>query len=728
MAQKIKFTNKGFLREHPYGDPLVSTTPVQTHSYIFPGDEITFYHKLILPDDAATAGATKIADIKFISAKVSVIAIKPQVFSEEFSEQFLSTRTFELDSFSTFFNSANAPVAMWGSDGYAPALLTQLDRPFKLPANDFHREIKFFTKHTPSTSKWSYYFYYPILFRWESWLAKLNVSLDFFDTSQAQNGLNEFWYHYFTSTWGIRTRLELNVLVNGNAVIIQSELNLSQYINSINTYNGNSDWTNKSIKTAKGNDTPTNSPAFVYGNKDTAVYAEFNKVSAWGADEQGKISGVLWVEPTNGGGVTARTRASSLYPVGKESVFKGLDTSISDDSGTGITDDNGDYVTISQNGDGVLVWFDNKKVTLFGIIDYKKLNAIYPGTKDFTIYARLYNGEIITSGNILEVPLGQNKKGEEIKESLKLVSAFADNDLCGIREPNCPFNILVFADLDDADIYKNDKTGFYGEKYCADAQITDIALTLQKSGDNCGGDWEDVIEISDNTYGDYFAFGKKNDFSGDDYEDDYGKKYTGILLNWRTVLQDHGAGTYRMKITKTDTAEATTDDYDQRIFCLKAYHCNLANRTVRIETINQGIRGSLFNSKMFIDYMDGWTDQIRLKGILTYNESEYEEEYNEYGDGSFNLMRPVRDSQRPKYTLSIRPIPGWMDHFISTNILQADEIYITDFNSLNRGHSLIEVPLKKAGGYKPNDYKLASPSADVQIPMMYAQNNLRRKN
>jgi hypothetical protein len=103
-------------------------------------------------------------------------------------------------------------------------------------------------------------------------------------------------------------------------------------------------------------------------------------------------------------------------------------------------------------------------------------------------------------------------------------------------------------------------------------------------------------------------------------------------------------------------------------------------------------------------------------------------EYNQYGDNTINAFRPIINEQQPKYLLQIRPIPGWMDFVLSTNVLQADEIKITDFNMGNRSHPLVRVPVMNDGDYTPRDNNLANVNSDVEITFAYGQNNLRRRN
>lgn len=712
-----KYTDKSFFREHPYTDPITQANPNQLEAFIFPGDEITLCHKVSLPCDAVV---TNINDVNLVSAKCSVVAVRPGIFSEEFSEAFSSTRLFELDSVTTLFNNINAPYLSYGADGIARSLQVAQDRVFKLKAADFHRQIKYFTTHVNSTNLWDYHFYFPILFRWEYWQSLLVAHNDFFNTSQWHNGKNHFWQHYFVDgVWKIESRLDLNILVAGVPTTIRCTMNLADSVGDVNDYNSNTDYINKSIKTCKVGDTPSNAPCVVYANEDTQVFGFFEKVAAWLTDEQANLSAVMWIEPFEGGGITQRTRGASLYEVGAETVFKGLSLALTDDSGLNITDENGNYIIVDTSGRGAILYFDGidpELLRVFAIIDKTKLAAIYPNVTRFTLYCRIYNGL---------TPITDPIKGEEIRQTSVLVNNSLGSTACIQNQPKCPYDLKVFANADNDLDLENDKSDFL---YYGDPLVSNIQMTLQKNTDNCSDEtWVDKVTISNSAYGQYFAYGKSHDFLNSNFTDDFNKKYTGLVLNWKAVLTAFGAGFYRMKVTFTDTGATETISYDKRKFCLKNYHCNLANGTVRIETVNVGLRGSLSDQVNYIDYSTGWSGQIRLDGVLRYRESGYNSEYTQFGQGQFNIQKPHIDEQKPKFTLSLKQIPGWMQWYASTNILQADSIVVTDYNLAN-DFVLTRMPLIKDGSFSPADNKLANPLTSVTIPMAYAKDNLRMQN
>lgn len=770
MSQLIKLTDRSFIREHPFGDPFTSpfANPAyeSMYRYIFPGDEILNWHKVSLPDDfignVEMANPPAMSDINFISAKLSIIAKKPQVFSEEFSGEFLSTRIFTLDSFQTTFNNSNATMQLWGADGYARNIHLAQDRAFKLPSGNLFRQVKFFTDHTASTDQWDYYFYFPILWRWEYWLGLLNVHADFFDLTQAQNGQNHWWYHYFTSTWKLFSRLDLEITVFGVPYRLRTELALTPGTGDVNDYNSNTDYITKSVKTGKVGGALSNSPAFIYQSEDTKVVAALDKVIAWSFGEKANVSVLVWLEPFEGAGITERTRGSSSYQITPESVFKGLGIGAADADGLNITDGGGNFVILNPAGTGAKVLFDNAddtKVTIAAVIDYQKLALVYPGVTKFTVYARLYNNTALEAD-----PVYSRLKGEELKLDTILVNPPSPATICERRTPDCPFSLDVFADLVDTDSLKNDKSSFLAYGDATQAAVQFILVKLDKCdvppGNNTlltGASYDDSFDdsfdigqnittggtgganncapaqqtqlavIHDNTYGRFFAYGKSHDFMDQDFVDDWGKKYTGLQLEWRKVLQLHGPGRYQIVIARTDVFDTVTNECDPRTFCLKAYHCNLTDSTVRVEVINEGLRGSLFDPTVQIDFADGWYNQFRLKGTLLYRGSSYVKEYSQYGDKSYNRFKPIINEQQPKYVLCLRPVPGWMDWILSTDILQADEIVLTDYTLRNR-HVLINVPVINDGDITPRDNKLANLHSDVEISFLHGQNNLRKRN
>src|SRR3972149_3646502 len=359
------------------------------------------------------------------------------------------------------------------------------------------------------------------------------------------------------------------------------------------------------------------------------------------------------------------------------------------------------------------------------------IGAIVAGVQSISFNVGIGSGTLIigytdgVTNDIVyyDVYSGATRMGEEIKQDgVIFVPPVIPTPpiFCDICDSAFPLN--VFADPDDpTNFNNNDKTEFY---LVGNAGISAITLTLQKYSNG----WNDIETIIDNTFGSFFPLGKHPDFSGNNFVDDFNKKYTGMFLEWYKVYAVHGIGRYRMKVTQTDIFSVVTDSYSKAEYCLKKWNCHATEGTIKIETLNQGLRGTLDNTTIQIDYSTGWSGEIRLRGMFEQLEPAYNREYNQYGDASYNSFKPIIDEQIPKYKSDIKPVPGWIDWHLSTNVLQADQILITDYNSKGR-HSLVRVPVKDGEiTIIPETKKYPYPLAAIELKLSFGQNSLRKRN
>ncbi len=343
-----------------------------------------------------------------------------------------------------------------------------------------------------------------------------------------------------------------------------------------------------------------------------------------------------------------------------------------------------------------------------------------------TIIITYWDGVVFQSV-YLDVFCSSAKKGEEAKQSGALLIPSSLVQVPSICEMvRCPYTLEVYADIANPDIEaNNDKSDFY---FPGNSGISSISLTLEKL---INGVWTTSVIIINSTYGDFFAFGKHPDFSGNPFIDDFGNRYTGVFLNWLTVLTNKGYGMYRMKIIYTDIFTNVTTLYSQSQYNLRPWSCDITDGTIRIDSLNQGLRGTLTDNTAQIDYSTGWNSQIRLRGIFLYTGSSYNKEFNQYGDSQYNINKPIIHEQIPKYSLTKLYVPAWIVWYLSTNVNQADEIRITDYNSANR-FALIKTPVISEGDINidPNNLMDSSQNILVMIDLnfVYAQNNLRKRN
>lgn len=396
--------NKIQIREHPDLDPVLSPAFEKGHSFIFPGDELVACTVLDLPNDIGGTALFK----TLTSIKMSVIAKKPNIYSEVYGTEYASTREFELESFTLPLNNVNAPMVPWGSDGYMQNINFTQDRSWALPSGDFRRQIKGFTTHVPSTSSWKYNFWYPLIFREDYWNALVAADNDFYDPAQPQNGKNEKWLRYHDLSmppfgWKIfykfeLTYFQLSIIGPSTYNKVYCELDLSNEQTGIQNYASNPDYSLLAIKTCPIAGTPSNTPScFVFGSQNTSCFGYFQKQTAWAVNEKSNLSAVFRIRPQEGGDVLG-SRASSLYPADNTVVWVSNTNYLDTDGADRITTDFGDHIILGAGGSPVSISFDplnDRNVIVQAEIDYVKLNAIFPGVTNFTLYCRLYNSTII---------------------------------------------------------------------------------------------------------------------------------------------------------------------------------------------------------------------------------------------------------------------------------------------------------------------------------------------
>lgn len=398
-----KLYNKILLREHPDLSPSADPTFEKAHSFIFPGDEIVMCSKISSDDFGGIAGVTP------TSVKMSIIAKKENIFSEEFNPVFASTRSFELDSIIVPFTPINAPVVPWGvagADGYAPNINFTQDRNWALPAGDFRRQIKAFTEHTNSTSVWDYKFWFPFIFDERYWLALAAADNDFYNIGEPQNGKNQKWLRYHDPSyppfgWKIFMKIEFNYSVGldtGSGIVqdpftIVSEYSLSNEQIGIQDYESNPDYSLLEIKTGRVGDTPTTN-RYIFGSENTSCFGYFSKQTAWETGEKDNLAAVFRIRPTEGGDRLG-SRASTQYPITADVVWTGINNDLLTDTSVNIDTDTASHLELDNAGGGVTIDFDpmdDKNIIVQAEIDYNKLNTIFPGVTNFTFYCRIYNG------------------------------------------------------------------------------------------------------------------------------------------------------------------------------------------------------------------------------------------------------------------------------------------------------------------------------------------------
>jgi hypothetical protein len=150
---------------------------------------------------------------------------------------------------------------------------------------------------------------FPFMIRWEDWVALATASMEFYNTGQPNNGLNNEWTHYQTVDWQIYHRIAVNLTYNGSPMYFKEDT-----LFDLNVYENNPDYTTKDVETftlagASLYDS-SNSRWYIQSFANTLVKATFVKNIPIDID---KCYVVFGIEIFEQGGIGGRQRYSSKW-------------------------------------------------------------------------------------------------------------------------------------------------------------------------------------------------------------------------------------------------------------------------------------------------------------------------------------------------------------------------------------------------------------------------------
>lgn len=275
-----------------------------------------------------------------------------------------------LDSY--FIALANYPLV--GSMPAIQDIKFQANRPYKIE-NGIRKTITFYRNYSlDSGTVKAFLLSFPFMNRWEYWIKVIgfqNIPTDLFDNTVPFGGANELWNRLVNvSDWTLKFRSVFEIIQNGQIFQQTFDKELTS-----TGFNSNTDWSDCEIRSfdlITDDQIIVGSKNYVYGSKNTLIQCDFTKSSGIVPDMDG-VWIVMWLEPFEGGGISAILNIDSGRDVIDISCWKGIDS-------------NPKRVNITKIG---------STFTGQAIIDSSKLP---PGQK-VIVYARIYEYE---SGNPLD--------------------------------------------------------------------------------------------------------------------------------------------------------------------------------------------------------------------------------------------------------------------------------------------------------------------------------------
>jgi hypothetical protein len=565
------------------------------------------------------------------------------------------------------FNVANTPyVGQYQLINVSQAL------PYHIPTAEIRKFMKIETGITGSNPL--YTFYYPYFNRWEYWAALQGVNAAFFSFTEPNNGFNHEWINYDTlANWNIFFVAEVVVKIGATINTYTDEV---QYV--IKPRNEAAVSVTANIKTYDP-DTLTelvdlSSKRYILGYKPTLIKAEFTTTS--GTFDTVFDSVNMGIEIFEEGGILGKRRMSSKFASDSDTWF----ISLLANGKTKLTYSVGDTVCTAE------VLLDNTQLNL-NKSKYKLTGRLYDDTagNNYLVDKEVY---LIKDNPIVE-------ETEVITD--KLLDCCSD------------YVWRVFGNTaNTSDELKNDKNSFI---WNFDNDVIDTAATIEitiwKNGSL-------LTDITDDSYGKLYAY--------DFFRNSDNRSFVGYLINWGIVLNTHGAGLYHLQL-EVNTIFGSQIILKTDTYCVKQYSEALADKTVRLEYYINGIIGDSKTDELTTDYGTiNWYNSHRFDGYFSFEKSRFEKDYIRYENG---LDEKVTDEQFPEYVLDLKPIPAPKHNILRTDILQADKILITDYNTRNFD-KYYQKSVQVISEYAPNILYLKTKLAPVKLNFKPAINNLKR--
>jgi len=514
-----------------------------------------------------------------------------------------------------------------------------------------------------------YRFVTPFRIRWEWWIANGLVPTIFYDTNEPNDNLNNEWSTKLPTGYGIRQYLFLDT-EDENGTPVQYE---RKYPVNIKPYNDDKTITHE-IKTF-GDNTFVSDELFLAASKvnkyDEPLYAilEDNEtfvscVMSRAGYDFFNFYGEITLEIENGAGYLSMWKIRSDETPQPSNPLQPL---------SGQTT--------------VQVIIGTNQVELRCRIEP---SLIPQGSLNFKISA-VYSGRYSPEG------------GGEATDYLERTFIWADVVDDRIFEDDdlefpdvCCYKLPVFGSTIDSARYKNDIKGLFAGK-----RAYNVNWFLVRCSDGT------EYALDDNTYGTYFPVGS--------YTYEPLAKY--YQLQWRKVLELLGAGTFVIKTVQSLFARPSSTSYSCP-YELKEYSPELANNTVRIESVMNGyLEDSGFNYKGL-----NIADDLRFEGKFGYEEHSYDQTFEIKTNNDQKLNRSDLTSE---FILNSGLIPHrCVAQPLFNYFLRSTSIYISDYNNDNHNYDYRSFPVVLVN---PEEETYYSRNRNVKISIRFKERVLKRR-
>lgn len=232
----------------------------------------------------------------------------------------------------------------------------------------------------------------------------------------------------------------------------------------------------------------------------------------------------------------------------------------------------------------------------------------------------------------------------------------------------CCYTHKVLASSNDADIYKNDFSGFYHKRQISSETCKFVLIDMSDGSE---------YDLDNGTYGTFKNFGSIS----------AQPDLTTFVLDWRLVLMDLGVGSY--KVVKRVNLVGIAVEIEYLVYNLAEYSTSNANGTARIDVTMSGLL-----EKQNIDFTGSdFADSLRVPGFFGRREPKWEED--NLIDRNYKKNQ-ISMKQTNEYKFQTNLVPDCITEVIYDFMLFSDDIRLNDYNLNNHSYKLKNFAVKLA--------------------------------
>lgn len=261
----------------------------------------------------------------------------------------------------------------------------------------------------------------------------------------------------------------------------------------------------------------------------------------------------------------------------------------------------------------------------------------------------------------------------------------------GFKE--CCYSQIVLADLSDTASYRNDFSSVFFQRQEPATTVSYQIIPLSTGT---------PVNLLDGTHGVLYPFAPTNT----------NPDLTYFKVEWRKILNLLGPDTYTIR-KQVSIAGLPNENVDSNSFALSAFTVDIANGTVRMDSIMDGTM-----ERIEANFKDsGYQNSLRLPGFFGNAQDKITRDSVVYSS-KFNVAyfeNQITMSNDPEYIFQTTNIPECVSRELREFLIFGNRIFVSDYNKNNHSYryELFSVVLEDI----TNTYPVESRGTTIEITL-----------